>query len=1247
MADKVIPKPAYPEHLPITQYREEIIDAIRQHQVIILSGETGSGKTTQIPRMCIEARRAVHGLIACTQPRRIAALTVAERIGEELGSKNLVGCRIRFHSSCQPENIVRIMTDGILLAENQNNPSLSHYNTIIIDEAHERSLNIDVLLGMTRRLIDRRKDLKLIITSATLDTEKFSEHFKQAPIIEVSGRTFPVEILYKPPDSKTSLSLTERITAAVQDVLNSSRSGDILVFLPTEQDIRDTMDLVRREYPDRLNILSLFARMPASEQRKVFETGGKRKLVIATNIAETSLTIPGIRYVIDSGIARISRYNPGTGTHGLPVDPISRASADQRAGRCGRVENGTCIRLYSEEDYLARPRYTLPEIKRTNLADVILRLIDLGITDIENFPFVDPPSTAGIKDGLRTLMEVGALVSTKDKSLTPDGKMMAQLPIDPRFARMLIQADRENCLGDILPIVAALSLQDPREVSPEKAAQAESAHAVFKNEHSDFITWLNIWDGFRTQSGKGGFSARLKRYCREHYLSFRRMREWMDVHRQLALMMEENGYRPNRRKPEPWVDKKGGYTQRYSSIHRSIISGLLSHLARLANDGSYEATRNRKVYIHPGSGTRKTSAMWIVASEVVRTSRLFARSVAAVDPLWLEELGKHLLTKKWINPHWNNKTGSVMAEEQSRLFGFLVSDGKMVPFGPVNPREAREIFINSFLINAGRDSRDYEFLKKNRRLIRNLESVESKLRRNDYMAGEDAQLVFYDQRLPAEVLDVSTLNTALKTDGNLEFILCMEEKDLLTGIDVQEKLQQYPDEVQLSGKKWRLTYNFNPGSKNDGVTLKIPSGRLADIEHGSIDWKVPGLLREKIEAMLRSLPKHIRRQLFPIAETAEKAFKSMPQVENLQYALSSWLYKEYGVDIPHTMWEMDKLPDYLKVRFSLLNDAGREVASGYNPMKLESVSQNSQQKNAASQSPSREYRRKFERSGLKDWPEDLPESVNIGRNSLLWPALKDDGESVSLRFYDFKSLAEKEQIKGQQRLASIYWKKEIKSFREQLFLEDKARQTALSQGGASQMEDRIWQRVVIDVFAFKIVRKKKEWVSVLLSGGKQLYSTAIDYFKTISLILTTCHEVEEYLRKLSRKGYRQDFLKLCMKDARAMISGRFIEDGMLKEWHAMPRWLKAVEVRARRGVENPAREKRFQDSWSPLRSHFKEIAANLSEMASSEKKDAVAEAGYMMKELELTLSANGEIRPLIRISGSKMKKFLEEIERMI
>ncbi|RLW69984.1 MAG: ATP-dependent RNA helicase HrpA, partial [spirochete symbiont of Stewartia floridana] len=694
-----VPALEYPANLPIVHRRGEIIDAIHRNQIVIISGETGSGKTTQLPKICLEAGRGLKGLIGCTQPRRIAALSIAARIAEEMGDEKGVGCKIRFHDSSGPENLIRVMTDGMLLAEIQKSPNLSAYDTIIIDEAHERSLNIDVLLGMMKRLIACRDTLKLIITSATLDTQEFSRHFNDAPVIEVSGRVFPVDIRYMPPE-EDSMSLAENAASCVKMIMEESQRGDILVFQPTEQDIRETIELVSREFAGRLNIVPLYARLPAAQQNKAFELGGRRKLVVATNVAETSLTIPGIRYVADTGLARISRYNPGTGTHGLPIDLISRASAEQRAGRCGRVSDGICIRLYSEESYRTRLEYTPPEIKRTNLAEVVLRLLHLGIEDIEKFPFVTPPLSAGIRDGLRTLREIGALDTVKHRRLTPSGRLMSRLPIDPRLAKMLIQADQESCLGDVLPIVAALSIHDPREFPPEKKTQARSAHAVFRDENSDFISWLNIWDAFRAGGGKESYTGRIKKFCKEHYLSFRRMREWMDVHRQLALVMEENGYRIRRMKTTAWLDKHGHFTPRYAAIHRALLSGLLSHIARREEEGVYLATRNRKTYIHPGSALKKSSQPWIVAAELVNTSRLFARLAAAIDPQWLEDLAAHLVKKSWNNPHWSQKTGTVMAEEQTHLFGFLIAEGRMVPYGPINPPEAREIFIKSCLVES-------------------------------------------------------------------------------------------------------------------------------------------------------------------------------------------------------------------------------------------------------------------------------------------------------------------------------------------------------------------------------------------------------------------------------------------------------------------------------------------------------------------------------------------------------------------
>ncbi len=997
----------YPEELPITARREEIVKTIRENQVVVLSGETGSGKTTQIPKMCLEAGRGVDGLIGCTQPRRIAALTVASRIAEELGDESLVGSKIRFHDSSRDENRIRILTDGMLLAEAQSHPSLRSYDTLIIDEAHERSLNIDVLLGMVRRLIDKRRDLKVIITSATLDTEKFSKHFGGAPIIEVSGRMYPVEIVYDEPDEVTAeLSLAERCSGVIRELVSETRGGDILVFLPTEQDIRETMDLASKDYADRLNILPLFARLPASEQKKVFQTGGKRNLVAATNVAETSLTIPGIRYVVDSGLARISRYNPGTGTHGLPVDPISRASADQRAGRCGRVQDGVCIRLYSEEDYNARPRFTLPEIRRTNLAEVVLRLLDLGIRDIESFPFVDPPASAGIRDGLRTLREIGALAgisesgedvreisalsaarspearnriasssgpvqskrrrkTADERTLSKDGRLMARLPLDPRLAKVLIQADREGCLGDVLPIAAALSLPDPRERPPEKTGSADAAHKAFSDDCSDFIGWLNIWDGYRTYGRKGSFSSKLKKYCAENYLSFRRMKEWMDIHKQLTLVMEENGYRPHRLKREPSTDRKGNFSMRYAAIHRALLSGFLSHIARREEGGTYEATRNRQARIHPGSSLRKASPPWIMAAEMVRTTRLYARSVAAIDPLWLVDLGSDLAARNWIHPHWSRKAGAVMATEQMRLFGFLISDDAVIPYGTVKPDEAREIFIKSALVEGDiAASGGYGFLKKNAALIRNLESMQNRLRRRDLLAGEDAVSAFYSERLPRGVLDLGTLNRHLRERGEAHLIL--SENDLLTGVGEFSSLQDYPESAEIGGEQWKLSYIFDTDSLEDGATLKIPSGRLSELTPGKGDWLVPGMLEERIEALMRGLPKKHRRRLIPIPETAAAALEGMNHGEgDLIHALAAWLYREREIDIPPAEWDAEAVPLHLRMRYSLLDDSGREVASGRDPSDL--VAAVPGVKGSEGGRTAR-YRKENERTGLKSWP---------------------------------------------------------------------------------------------------------------------------------------------------------------------------------------------------------------------------------------------------------------------------------------
>ena len=1263
------PDTSYPAELPIVVRREEIVDAIRKNQVIVLSGETGSGKTTQIPKMCIEAGRGVDGLIGCTQPRRIAAITVAERIAEELKNPELVGCKIRFHDSSKAPNYIRVMTDGILLAEAQGHPALNAYDTLIIDEAHERSLNIDVLLGMVRKLIDRRRNLKVIITSATLDTQKFSKHFRDAPIIEVSGRTYPVEIRYEEPvegsdRENAASSLAERTAVAISSLMKESRSGDILAFLPTEIDIRETMMIAGREFADRLNIVPLYARLSSSEQKKAFASGGRRKLIVATNVAETSLTIPGIRYVVDTGLARISRYNPGTGTHGLPVDPISRASADQRAGRCGRVANGICIRMYSEEDYLARPKFTLPEIRRTNLAEVVLSLLDVGIKDIEAFPFVDPPDSAGIRDALRTLREIGALeagalegggdASSKSEGnsrtkksdsrrLSRDGRLMARLPLDPRLAKVLLQADREGCLGDVLPIAAALSLPDPRERPPEKAGSADNAHRKFIDEQSDFIGWLNIWDAFRTYKRKGSYSGKLKKFCSENYLSFRRMKEWMDIHRQLTLVMEENGYRPRRREAGLSLDKKGNFSERYAVIHRAILSGFLSHIARLEEKGVYEATRNRKVRIHPGSALSRGASPWIMAAEIVRTSRLYARSAAAIDPGWLVDLGSDLASRNWIDPHWSRKSGAVLATEQMRLYGFLISGDRIVPYGTVRSSEAREIFIRKALVEGDiADSSPYPFLRANWRLIRRLEGMEEKLRRRDLVAGEEAVASFYAQALPRDVIDLGTLNLYIRQQGEKK--LLMSEEDLLTGVPDGKHLAAFPDSVEIAGDKWKLSYVFDSESENDGVSLKIPSGRLSDLTPDKTDWMVPGLLEEKVEALIRGLEKKYRRKLIPIPETAVQALKGMKQEGvDLIRALTAWLYRERKVDIPLSAWNPDKLPVHLQVRFSLLDDSGRELAAGRDPSVLTTVKTSTDDKGRSSR-----YRKEHEIPGLQTWPDmDIPESVSIPGGAVLWPALVSEGTSAALRYLDNRNDAQAAHRKGLAVLAGIHWSREIRDFKKTLHISGESRVIANYIGGAATLENALWQRVIDDVFAVDCVREKKVWNKVLKDGGGEIHSKAAGYLEQITTVLSCYSEQRKILTALEISSHRPDFIKARLKDLEEMLTGDFILRYEPETWKSLPRWMKAVVSRARKGTADPLKDKKAVGIWNPLKEQLDDIKDNLSPMSGREKRKSLAEARIMIEELKVALFAAGDIRPAGKISESRMSKKLEEVKRLL
>ncbi|MEA3230905.1 MAG: ATP-dependent RNA helicase HrpA, partial [Thermodesulfobacteriota bacterium] len=861
------PATIYPEtDLPILAKKDEIIDAIEKHRVMIISGETGSGKTTQIPKFCMDAGRGLDGIIGCTQPRRIAATTVARRIAEELGQPlgKAVGYKIRFRDKTSPDGFIKIMTDGILLAEIQADPFLNGYDTVIVDEAHERSLNIDLTLGIIKRLLSRRRNLKLIVTSATIDTQKFSRAFNDAPIIEVSGQMYPVQIRYQAPASTADSMDSSPVDLAVEAVERLGRvspRGDILVFMPTEEDIRDTCRLLEGRCDQHTTVFPLFARLAGPEQSRVFARVSGRKIIVATNVAETSITIPGIKYVVDTGLARIPRYTPRSRCTLLPIDPISRSSADQRKGRCGRVADGVCVRLYSEEDYLSRPLFTPPEILRANLADVILRMIALKLGDVADFPFIDPPPAKSIQDGFNLLLELGAItpIHKNEKGrlryrLTADGKMMARLPIDPRLSRMLIEARRCGCLAEIAIIAAVLSVQDPRERPLEMQKEADRVHAAWVDPESDFVTLLNIWRWYDKELSAGKGVRKIKRFCRDHFLSYRRMREWKDIHHQLRIVLKESGIHVGTL-PETGVlsaGEKMEFSPRYTAVHQSILSGFLSNIACKKEKNIYTAAKGREVMIFPGSGLFNQAGKWIVAAEMVLTSRLFARTVAHIDPGWLESLAGDRCRYTYTDPHWDRKKGTVVAAEQVSLFGLVIVPRRNVVYGRIDADQAGDIFIESALVE-GDFQQPFSFVLHNQGLIDQVLDMENRLRRRDLFIGNDVLGAFYHQRLEG-VWNVPLLKQKVKKAGGDGF-LRMQKGDLFRFRPDKTALAGFPNTIQLGEGTYPCTYVYEPGGPADGVTVSIPAGTAAAVPLSALDWLVPGLIGEKIKALVRGLPK--------------------------------------------------------------------------------------------------------------------------------------------------------------------------------------------------------------------------------------------------------------------------------------------------------------------------------------------------------------------------------------------------------
>ncbi len=927
-----VPTVRYDDNLPIAAKRDEIKDALLKHQVLIIAGETGSGKTTQLPKICLEIGRGQHGLIGHTQPRRIAARSVASRVAEELATPlgALVGYQVRFEDQSDSNTLIKLMTDGILLAETQHDRFLERYDTIIVDEAHERSLNIDFLLGYLKTLLPRRPDLKVIITSATIDLQRFSEHFNDAPIIEVSGRTFPVDTWYRPLTSEQDeegnsveddLTVDQAILATLEELADFERSerkspGDVLVFLPGEREIRDAAEMLRKAQLRHTEILPLYARLSPAEQQRIFQSHSGRRVVLATNVAETSLTVPGIRYVIDTGTARISRYSYRAKVQRLPIEAVSQASANQRKGRCGRVEPGLCVRLYSEEDFNARPEFTDPEILRTNLAAVILQMLHLRLGEITDFPFIEPPDGKAISDGFNLLQELSAV--NRENQLTPLGRQLARLPVDPRMGRMLLEAAKQGSLQEVLIVASAMSVQDVRERPPERQQAADQAHAQWKDADSDFAGLVNLWRGFEEQR-QALTASPLRNWCRRNFLNYLRLREWRDSHRQLSLICRDLQLTVNKEPAD------------YPKFHKAILSGLLSQIGQKAEEGDYLGARQRRFWIHPSSGLGKKRPQWLMTAELVETTKLYARMVAKIDADWIEPLAGHLIKKNHFEPHWEKKRGQVVAFEQITLFGLIVVGRRPVHFGPVDPVVSRELFIREGLVRGDIQSRA-KCLSANTRLLEQLDELEAKARRRDILADEDTLYAFYEARVPAEIHQTATFDSWYKTESQKNpQLLIMREEDVLAREASEVTAAQYPDTLRLGELSLSLTYHFEPNHPRDGVTLRVPAPLLLSLPAERLEWLVPGLLETKCIALVRSLPKAVRKNFVPVPDFIKAALQRITFGEgSLTEALGRELLRMTGARVTDEAWAeaTQQLESHLKMNLEIVDGDGKFLGEG-------------------------------------------------------------------------------------------------------------------------------------------------------------------------------------------------------------------------------------------------------------------------------------------------------------------------------
>ncbi len=1219
-----LPRLSFDPALPVSARREEIRAAIERNPVVIVCGETGSGKTTQLPKILLEMGRAAAGLIGHTQPRRIAARSVAARIAEELGTElgAVVGYKVRFQDRLGPDASVKLMTDGILLAETQGDPQLRQYGTIVIDEAHERSLNIDFLLGYLVRLLPQRPDLKLVITSATIDAERFSRHFGGAPVIEVSGRLYPIEVRDRPVGGDaedTTRKEEEQALADAVDELCAQGPGDVLVFLPGEREIRDAAEVLRRHHPGGAELLPLYSRLSAAEQDRVFTPGGARRIVLATNVAETSLTVPRIRFVVDTGLARVKRYSYRNKVEQLRVETVSQAAARQRAGRCGRVADGVCIRLYSEEDHKRRAPFTDPEVLRSSLAAVILRAASLDLGAVEDFPFLDPPSPRAIADGYALLAELGAVDDAKQ--LTETGRELAKLPLDPRIGRMLIAARREGCLEQVLVIASALSVQDPRVRPMDNPAAADERHKRFTDERSDFLAFLMLWQLFE---------GKWEKACRENSISVPRMREWRDVHSQLHANVAELGWHASRADAER--------PEGYRAIHRALLTGLLGNVGlREAEGGSYAGARGIKFWVHPGSWVRKPGR-WLVAAELVETTRLYARTVAAIEPQWLEDLGAHLIKRQRERPHWEKTRAQVVALERGTLYGLPVYANRRIHYGPLDPELARGIFIRSALVEGEFDTRA-PFFAHNRKLLHEIERLEHKSRRPDILVDDALIEAFYDARIPGGIHNGADFEKwreeAEPTEPKRLFL---RREDLMRHEASGITTDNFPPRLQLGLSSFELDYSFEPGSARDGVTLNAPIALLNQVPAARCEWLVPGLLKEKVRLLAKSLPQRLRHKLGPLEAFAENFVAAQaPSDLPLATALASQLRAELNLEVPLDAMRPDSVPPHLQMNFRVVDEHGRQLAMSRNLADLKrelGVQTRAVLQEEASAEDNERYRA---------WTfGDLEEIMELRRGDQTlvgYPALVDDGEAVTLQVFDAPERAAEMHRAGVRRLLAIAFRERIREI-EKSVVRDNALNLEFAQlAGEIQLAGEVASAALERSFlADALPMRQADFELRVDAGRSRLNLVAQEIARTVSAILAAHAQVHKRLAAVART-FPQAADDVSASTAR-LLHPCFVSRTPWPRLQHFPRYLEAAVLRLDKLRTDPARDERLMAEFAPL------YAAWQREYAARERASAltteIEQFRWMLEELRVSLFAQSLKTP-VSVSVKRLAKLWQSI----